>query len=272
MTLFRPEVITAQRRRVFGSVTLHQPARLIAFTAVAVIGMAVGTVYLSLGTFAKKETVVGWVVPQAGLVQITAMRGGMVAAVAVGQGDYVRRGQTLVVLDTSEQGGSVWGNRVPVSSTLLTAPVDGQVVALAARVGEQATPGAPLLSVAPQGSPMEAQVLVPTRAAGFISEGQAVRVMVDALPYQQYGVMAGRVREIARSASRPGEFASPIDFKEPVYRVRVALTGPNIVAYGVDKPLQAGMTLKADVITDKRTFMSWLLDPLLAARARAKVG
>jgi hypothetical protein len=30
MTLFRPEVITAHRRRVFGSVTLHQPARLIA--------------------------------------------------------------------------------------------------------------------------------------------------------------------------------------------------------------------------------------------------
>jgi multidrug efflux pump subunit AcrA (membrane-fusion protein) len=270
MTLFRPEVINAQRRRVYGSVTLHQPAPLVAFTAVAVIGMAVGTVYLSLGTFAKKETVVGWIAPQAGLAQVAAMRGGMVAAVAVTQGDYVRRGQTLIVLDTSEQGGSVWGNRVPVSSTLLTAPVDGQVVAVSARVGEQSAPGAPLLSIAPANSPMEAQVLVPTRAAGFISEGQNVRVMVDALPYQQYGVMAGRVREIARSASRPGEFASPIDFKEPVYRVRVALTGPTIQAYGVDKPLQAGMTIKADVITDNRTFMSWLLDPLLAARARGQ--
>jgi hypothetical protein len=32
------------------------------------------------------------------------------------------------------------------------------------------------------------------------------------------------------------------------------------------------MTLKADVITDKRTFMSWLLDPLLADRARAAAG
>jgi membrane fusion protein len=137
MTLFRPAVIEAQRRRVYGSVTLHQPAPLAAFTAVAVIGMAIGTVYLSLGTFSKKETVMGWVVPQAGLAQVAAMRGGMVAAVAVNQGDYVRRGQTLVVLDTSEQGGSVWGDRVAVSSTLLTAPVDGQVVAVSARVGKQ---------------------------------------------------------------------------------------------------------------------------------------
>jgi membrane fusion protein len=95
---------------------------------------------------------------------------------------------------------------------------------------------------------------------------------VDAFPFQQYGVIQGQVREIARSALRPGEINAPIEFKEPVYRVRVALIGPGIRAYGVDKPLQPGMTLKADVITDKRTFMSWLLDPLLAARARAKVG
>jgi membrane fusion protein len=44
MTLFRPAVIDAKRRRVFASVTLHQPAPLVAFTAVAVagIGIAVG--------------------------------------------------------------------------------------------------------------------------------------------------------------------------------------------------------------------------------------
>lgn len=269
MTLFRPEVINAQRRRVFGSVTLHQPAPLAAFTAVAVIGMAIGTIFLALGQFARKETLAGWIVPEAGLAQVKAMRGGMVAAVAVKQGDYVRRGQTLIILDNSEQGGSVWGNRVPVSSTLLTAPIDGQVVGMSAVVGDQTTPGTPLLSVSPANSPMEAQILLPTRAAGFVSEGQSVRVMVDALPFQQYGVIAGQVREVSRAATRPGEINAPIEFKEPMYRVAVTLTGPNIRAYGVDKPLQAGMTIKADVITDKRTFLSWLLDPLLAARARA---
>ncbi len=56
MTLFRPAVIEAQRRRVYGSVTLHQPARLAAFTAVAVISVAIDTAYLSLGQYARKET------------------------------------------------------------------------------------------------------------------------------------------------------------------------------------------------------------------------
>jgi membrane fusion protein len=69
MTLFRPQVIDAQRRRVFGSVTLHQPARLIAFTAVAVLGMAIGTIYLTLGQFARKETLAGWVLREAGLLE-----------------------------------------------------------------------------------------------------------------------------------------------------------------------------------------------------------
>jgi membrane fusion protein len=79
--LFRPEVINAQRRRVFGSVTLHQPARLVALTAVAVIGMAIGTIYLMLGQFARKETVAGWVSPEAGLSAVYAARGGAVGGV-----------------------------------------------------------------------------------------------------------------------------------------------------------------------------------------------
>jgi multidrug efflux pump subunit AcrA (membrane-fusion protein) len=272
MTLFRPAVIEAQRRRVYGDVTLHQPARLAAFALVAVISVSIGAAYLALGTYAKKETVAGWIAPEAGLAQVTAVRGGLVAVVAVGQGDFVRRGQTLAVLDMSAQGGAVWGNQMAVSSTLLSSPVDGQVVGVNARVGDQAIAGAPLFSLAPTGSPLEAQVLVPTRSAGFMTKGQSVRVMVDAFPFQQFGAMEGQVREIARSATRPGEIAAPIEFKEPVYRVRVALTGPNLKAYGVDKPLQPGMTIKADVITDKRTFLSYLLDPLLAARARAQVG
>jgi membrane fusion protein len=66
--------------------------------------------------------------------------------------------------------------------------------------------------------------------------------------------------------------ATSIEFKELVYRIRPALTDLGIQAYSKDWPLQLGLPLKADVITDKRTFRSLLLDPLLAARARAAAG
>jgi len=75
MTLFHPAVIEAQRRRVYGSVTLHQPARLAAFTAVAVISVGIGTAYLALGQYARKETVAGWIAPEAELSAVYARVG-----------------------------------------------------------------------------------------------------------------------------------------------------------------------------------------------------
>ena len=44
------------------------------------------------------------------------------------------------------------------------------------------------------------------------------------------------------------------------------LDRPEVEAYGKTIPLQADMLLKADVILEKRSFMSWLLDPLLSVR------
>jgi membrane fusion protein len=77
LTLFRPAVVTAQRRRVYGDVTLHQPARLAAFTVVAVSSVSIGTTFLVLGQFARKETVMGCVTPEAGLSAVYAPRGGV---------------------------------------------------------------------------------------------------------------------------------------------------------------------------------------------------
>ncbi|HCP64890.1 MAG TPA: protein secretion protein, partial [Hyphomonadaceae bacterium] len=98
MTLFRSAVIEAQRRRVYGSVTLHQPARLAAFSAVAVISVAIGMAYLALGQYARKETVAGWIAPEAGLSAVYAPRGGVADAVLVRQGDMVAEGQPLMRL------------------------------------------------------------------------------------------------------------------------------------------------------------------------------
>ena len=83
MTLFRPEVINAQRRRVYGSVTLHQPVRLIAFTITAFISVALLVAFLLTGRMARKETVVGWIVPAAGL--FLAGGGGSGTKVPIGQ-------------------------------------------------------------------------------------------------------------------------------------------------------------------------------------------
>jgi multidrug efflux pump subunit AcrA (membrane-fusion protein) len=267
--LFRPEVIDAQRRRLFGSVSLWQPMALKYYTALAVITMALAIGYLTTATYARKETVVGWMAPAGGLSEVRALSPGLIAAVGVQPGDWVKAGQGLVWLDMSATGGSVWNRQVATSGMVLTAPVTGQVVAMSARVGELATNQAALVTISPEGSPLEARLLVPTRAAGMVQAGQDVRLMVDAFPFQRFGAIDGTIQEVARAVTRPGEMAAPVEFKEAVYAVRVRVASSSIAAYGQAHKLESGMTLKADMITDRRTFLTWLLDPLLAAGKRA---
>ena len=151
---------------------------------------------------------------------------------------------------------------------VLRAPISGRITSLNYRVGEAVNTSTPIASISPPKGGLVAELLLPTRAAGFVKKGEKVRIMVDAFPYQKFGVLHGEITEITRSAFRPGEIISPVEFKEPVYRIRARLNAEQIKTYNTTGELQSGMTLKADIITDTRSFLEWILDPLMAARAK----
>lgn len=148
---------------------------------------------------------------------------------------------------------------------MLRAPLKGQVAAVNVHAGDTASAGAPLIIIAPDGSRMQAELFVPTKAAGFIAPGQSVKLMVDAFPNERFGEVDGVIDTVSRAPMTLNQQGIPIDEKEPVYRVTVRLGSGHIMAYGKPQPLQPGMTLKASVVTAKRTFLQWLLDPLLSA-------
>jgi membrane fusion protein len=50
--------------------------------------------------------------------------------------------------------------------------------------------------------------------------------------------------------------------KEPAYTATVALDRPDITANGKKIPLQPDMSLKADIILEKRTLVDWIFAPL----------
>jgi len=56
--------------------------------------------------------------------------------------------------------------------------------------------------------------------------------------------------------------------REPAYRIKVALERQTISAFGREVPLQPDMTLRADIILERRSIIEWLLEPLLGARQR----
>lgn len=153
-------------------------------------------------------------------------------------------------------------------SYALTAPIDGRVTALSAGVGRAVNTARPMMVIVPDGAELMAELFAPTRAVGFVEPGKETRLLYDAFPYQRFGSFGGRVAKISRIAIDPRETDIPFPFEEPVYRIQVKLDQQAVKAFGDLSPLQAGMTLKANIVLERQTFLAWLLQPLNAVLNR----
>lgn len=151
---------------------------------------------------------------------------------------------------------------------LITAPTDGTVTTILAEPGQAANANAPLMSILPAGATLQAQLLMPTRAAGFVRPDQRVALRYQAFPYQRFGHFTGVVTEVGRTVIQPNEANLPAPISEPVYRVTVTLPAQQVSAYGQSMPLRAGMALDADIHVDRRPLIEWVLDPILAIAGR----
>lgn len=154
---------------------------------------------------------------------------------------------------------------------LLTAPVAGRVTNLVVSEGQQLQGTQVLMQLLPESGFLYAQLLVPTRAFGFIQPGQQTWLRFDAFPYQRFGLYRGEVSQLSKAVLMAQDPDSPVQIHEPVYQVQVRLNQQFIEAYGEQMPLQAGMLLSADIILEQRSVLSWLLEPLVSLKGRFQI-
>jgi len=154
-------------------------------------------------------------------------------------------------------------------SYVIKAPIAGRVTALATGAGRSVHLNRPMLTIVPDDAALTADLYAPTRAIGFVEPGKETRLLYDAFPYQRFGSFTGRVASVSRVAVDPRETDIPFPFEEPVYRVKVALEQQSVEAFGEDVPLQAGMTLQANIVLERQSFLAWLLQPLNAVLNRS---
>lgn len=153
---------------------------------------------------------------------------------------------------------------------VVTAPETGIVTAAIAEVGQSVEPSRPLASVVPGGARWQAHLFVPSTAIGFVRAGEPVLIRYQAFPYQKFGQYRATVVSIARTALSAAELANdggpaatPGEGRDATfYRVVVALDAQHVNAYGAQQPLQAGMTLQADILQERRRLYEWVLEPL----------
>ena len=153
-------------------------------------------------------------------------------------------------------------------ASVLRAPRDGVVASLAIQDGQTVGVGQRLLSILPEGSLLEAELWLPSRAVGFIESGNRVVLRYPAFPYQKFGQQKGQVLEVSRSATAASELTGLLgrSISEPLYRVVVQLEQQVVNAYGKPEALKPGMTVDADILLDRRRLIEWVLEPLFGVR------
>lgn len=151
---------------------------------------------------------------------------------------------------------------------VITAPETGTVTAIQPSEGSHLSTNTQILSIIPKNSPLEMELLLPTRSAGFVQFGDEVRIRFDAFPYQKFGLVKGKVINIDKALILPSDKVFPIKISEAMYRVRVTISTQEIQAYGKKFPLKVGMLAEADIIQEKRSLLEWLLDPIYAIKGK----
>ena len=101
----------------------------------------------------------------------------------------------------------------------VTAPVAGVIAAQLVRQGQAVQAGQPLLSLLPGQGTLQAHLLAPSRAVGFIEPGDKVMLRYQAYPYQKFGHHTGRVASISRSALTRSELQALSSVYQNLFRV-----------------------------------------------------
>jgi HlyD family secretion protein len=151
----------------------------------------------------------------------------------------------------------------------LRAPQDGVIKDMATyTVGAVVGAGTVLMSLVPVQDELVAEVMVRNEDVGFVRPGQSVKVKLAAFPFQQYGMLEGRVLRIAADAAESLDKQSPRqprDTSEPEvspYKAIVQLDSQVLRAQDEQWPLAPGMHVAAEIREGTRTVLQYLLSPV----------
>jgi multidrug efflux pump subunit AcrA (membrane-fusion protein) len=137
-------------------------------------------------------------------------------------------------------------------------PVDGVVQDLKFRtVGGVIPPGATLMNVVPLDGKMHAEVRVQPTDIGFIKLGELARLKVGTFDFMRYGTIEGTVSMVS-------SFSTLDEKQQPYFKVIVSLP-QTYVGGNEDKRIDPGMTVQADIVTDRQSVIRYLLRPIFVA-------
>ncbi len=147
---------------------------------------------------------------------------------------------------------------IQLGQRVLRATVNGTVFQLPIqRAGSVVQPGTLMAEIAPQSSPLIIRALMATTESGSLRKGLPVKLKFDAYPFQDYGVVEGKLVDISPTTT---EVDTP-NGKVVAYNLEIALNQHCIPTRDKCIALRPGDTATAEVIVRQRRIIDFLLDP-----------
>ncbi|MGF1776645.1 HlyD family type I secretion periplasmic adaptor subunit [Vibrio nomapromontoriensis] len=143
------------------------------------------------------------------------------------------------------------------------APIDGVILKVADKTfGSYVAANEFLYEIVPNNSPMEIVVDLNPSDINQVSIGDSVTIKLDSLPFTKYGTMSGSLRQVSEDALTDDVYG-----KEALtFRGWIDISSlDDIRDAPSDFRLQPGLTLEANIQTDKRTLISYLVFPIAKA-------
>jgi HlyD family secretion protein len=141
----------------------------------------------------------------------------------------------------------------------ITAPFDGTVYNRKVTEGP-VQQGEELLSLLPKQRNLVLEVKILNQDIGFVTPGMRAKVKLATFPYQEFGVVEGEVVSVSPDAVvERDENGRELG---PVFPAKVRLEKTSIPVRGKEVTLTPGMAATADIVTRKKSILSFLIEPI----------
>lgn len=172
-----------------------------------------------------------------------------------------------------------WAKQSHKNSLLeLKAPQAGIVKDLATHTtGTVVSPGTVIMTLVPNNEALQAEVWLKNEDAGFVHEGQAVKIKLMAYPFQKYGMIEGKVLQVSADATDKSNANNNQNAQgdnkqnasgattQLAYRTIIQLNKQSLDTEQDQLHLTPGMQVEAEIKLADETVMEYLLSPISKA-------
>jgi len=142
----------------------------------------------------------------------------------------------------------------------LKAPVSGTILKLEDQYqGSVIKTGDVIATIVPKVNKFHVEVDIDPADITHVYEGAKVKIMLDALPSQKHGELIGEIELLSKDTIDEDIFGEP----NSVYRAEIKITDNKLVKLPEGFTLLPSMTVSGNIISGKRTVMTFLLFPVI---------